>query len=90
MSEEQPARILVVDDNPATLYSTARILRSAHFEVIEAATGQEALDLRIHRHRPADARCKPARYSRFRSLPAAAQRSAHGPPSNRPHLRNFC
>ena len=45
MSDDQPARILVVDDNPATLYSTARILRSADFEVIEAATGQEALDL---------------------------------------------
>ncbi len=45
MPDDQPARILVVDDNPATLYSTARILRSAHFDVIEAATGQEALDL---------------------------------------------
>ena len=33
------------NDNPATLYSTARILRSANFEVIEATTGQDALDL---------------------------------------------
>jgi hypothetical protein len=37
--------VLVVDDNPATLYSTARVLRSADFDVSEAATGQEALDL---------------------------------------------
>jgi len=36
-------RIVVVDDNPASLYSTARILRSAGFEVIEATTGAEAL-----------------------------------------------
>ncbi len=45
MPDEQPARILVVDDNPATLYSTARILRAANFSVTEAATGQDALDL---------------------------------------------
>jgi hypothetical protein len=36
-------KILVVDDNPATLYSTARILKAAGFTVIEAATGTEAL-----------------------------------------------
>jgi PAS domain S-box-containing protein len=36
-------KILVVDDNPASLYSTVRILRSAGFEVIEAATGADAL-----------------------------------------------
>jgi PAS domain S-box-containing protein len=36
-------KIVVVDDNPASLYSTARILRSAGFEVIEATTGTEAL-----------------------------------------------
>jgi PAS domain S-box-containing protein len=36
-------KIVVVDDNAASLYSTARILRSAGFEVIEATTGAEAL-----------------------------------------------
>lgn len=36
-------KILVVDDNPATLYSTSRILKAAGFTVIEAATGNEAL-----------------------------------------------
>lgn len=36
-------KILVVDDNPASLYSTSRILRSVGFEVIEATTGTEAL-----------------------------------------------
>src|SRR5262249_169242 len=45
MSAEGHGRVLVVDDNPATLYSTSRVLRSADFEVTEAATGKEALDL---------------------------------------------
>jgi DNA-binding response OmpR family regulator len=36
-------KIVVVDDNAASLYSTSRILRSAGFEVIEATTGAEAL-----------------------------------------------
>jgi PAS domain S-box-containing protein len=36
-------KIVVVDDNPASLYSTSRILRSAGFEVIECSTGTEAL-----------------------------------------------
>ena len=45
MPAEPTACVLVVDDNPATLYSTARVLRSADFDVKEAATGQEALDL---------------------------------------------
>lgn len=39
----QPPRILVVDDNPAALYATSRVLRAAGYEVIEAATGAEAL-----------------------------------------------
>jgi PAS domain S-box-containing protein len=45
MATETPARVLVVDDNPATLYSTSRVLRSADFKVAEAATGREALEL---------------------------------------------
>jgi len=36
-------RILAVDDNAASLYATCRVLRSAGYEVIEAATGQAAL-----------------------------------------------
>jgi PAS domain S-box-containing protein len=36
-------QILVADDNPATLYSTSRLLRAAGFEVIEARNGTEAL-----------------------------------------------
>jgi CheY-like chemotaxis protein len=47
MREPARARVLVVDDNPATLYSTARVLRSADFDVTEAATGQQALDLAL-------------------------------------------
>jgi PAS domain S-box-containing protein len=36
--------VLVVDDNPATRYSTARTLRAAGFKTVEAATGTEALE----------------------------------------------
>ena len=42
MSERH--RILVVDDNPGTRYSTSRVLRSSGFEVVEAASGLEALE----------------------------------------------
>lgn len=35
--------VLVVDDNPATRYSTARIVRAAGFLTLEAATGTEAV-----------------------------------------------
>ena len=40
----QAPRVLVVDDTEANRYATARILRSAGFDVDEAATGREALD----------------------------------------------
>ena len=36
-------KILVVDDNPASLYATVRILKAGGFEVIEADTGAGAL-----------------------------------------------
>jgi PAS domain S-box-containing protein len=38
-----PIKILAVDDNPAALYATSRVLRSAGYEVIEATTGSAAL-----------------------------------------------
>jgi PAS domain S-box-containing protein len=38
-------RILVVDDTPATLYATGRILKSAGFDIVGATTGAEALRL---------------------------------------------
>jgi PAS domain S-box-containing protein len=38
-------RVLVVDDNPATLYSTSRVLRAAGFDVREGVTGGQALEL---------------------------------------------
>jgi PAS domain S-box-containing protein len=38
-----PIRILAVDDNPAALYATSRVLRAAGYEVIEATTGATAL-----------------------------------------------
>jgi PAS domain S-box-containing protein len=36
-------KILVVDDNPASLYATVRILKAGGFDVIEADTGTKAL-----------------------------------------------
>ncbi|HEX2585917.1 MAG TPA: response regulator [Steroidobacteraceae bacterium] len=36
-------KILVVDDTPAALYTTGRILRAANYEVLEATTGATAL-----------------------------------------------
>jgi PAS domain S-box-containing protein len=42
---EQPVKILVVDDNPASRYATSRILLNAGFFVFEAATGVEGLAL---------------------------------------------
>jgi hypothetical protein len=42
-SKNGTIRILVVDDNPAALYATGRILRSAGYEVSEATTGSAAL-----------------------------------------------
>ncbi len=37
--------ILVVDDNPATRYSTSRVLRSAGWDVLESETGLSAIEL---------------------------------------------
>jgi PAS domain S-box-containing protein len=37
--------VLVVDDNPATLYATSRVLRAAGFHVREAKTGRQALEM---------------------------------------------
>ncbi|HEX2717209.1 MAG TPA: ATP-binding protein [Gemmatimonadaceae bacterium] len=39
------ARVLVVDDTEANRYTTARWLRGAGFEVLEAGTGEEALTM---------------------------------------------
>jgi PAS domain S-box-containing protein len=45
MSSRAAAVVLVVDDNAATRYSTSRVLRNEGFTVIEAGTGQEAVEL---------------------------------------------
>ncbi|HTU64396.1 MAG TPA: response regulator [Steroidobacteraceae bacterium] len=41
-------KILVVDDNAASLYATVRILKAAGFDVIEADTGLKALEAAEH------------------------------------------
>jgi signal transduction histidine kinase len=51
MSEIQPATILSVDDNDAIRYSFTRYLREGGYQVIEARTGEQALEM---------ARCEPA------------------------------
>ena len=43
--ERRQHRVLVVDDNPATRYATARVLRAAGFEILETDTGADAVRL---------------------------------------------
>ncbi|HUR55786.1 MAG TPA: hybrid sensor histidine kinase/response regulator [Gemmataceae bacterium] len=43
MADKTAPTLLVVDDNPATLYATSRTLRAVGFTVVEATTGAEAL-----------------------------------------------
>jgi PAS domain S-box-containing protein len=43
MTESTRSTVLVVDDNPATRYSTSRVLKSAGFHVLEAATGNDGV-----------------------------------------------
>jgi PAS domain S-box-containing protein len=45
MRPQSPPKILVVDDNPATLYATTRVLKGAGFQVLEAETGEAAVAL---------------------------------------------
>ena len=49
MSEPRRQCILNVDDNEAGRYATSRILKAAGFEVLEAATGADALRLMAER-----------------------------------------
>jgi PAS domain S-box-containing protein len=41
--QARPIKILAVDDNPAALYATTRILKSAGYQVMQASTGAGAL-----------------------------------------------
>jgi hypothetical protein len=43
LKKSGPIRILAVDDNPAALYATSRVLKAAGYEVLQAATGAGAL-----------------------------------------------
>jgi signal transduction histidine kinase len=40
----QPAKILIVDDNPVVLFAVSHLLKSEGFTVLEATTGKEGLD----------------------------------------------
>lgn len=48
MANSSTETVLVVDDNPATLYATSRVIRQAGFQVKEAGTGFEALEKAEH------------------------------------------
>lgn len=48
--DRQPATVLNVDDNDATLYLRSRILQSAGWNVLEAQTGNDALRLVAAEH----------------------------------------
>ena len=43
-NKDGPITVLAVDDNPAALYATGRVLRAAGYEVLEASTGASALN----------------------------------------------
>src|SRR5258708_25790193 len=44
MAAPTAPRLLVVDDNPATLYSNSHVLRAADFAVTEGINGEQALE----------------------------------------------
>ena len=44
MREFTSSQLLVVDDNPATLYATSRVLRNAGFQVMTADSGMKAIE----------------------------------------------
>ena len=44
MAQDNSYKILVVDDNAPTLYSTCRVLKSAGFEAIGASSGTQAIE----------------------------------------------
>lgn len=43
-ADRSKSHILVVDDNPATLYSTSRVVRAAGWTVVEAVSGTAAVE----------------------------------------------
>lgn len=45
MYENQKVHVLIVDDNPAGLYATSRVLKAAGFETLQAASGAQALNV---------------------------------------------
>ena len=45
MSEREKFNVVVVDDNPATVYTTGRMLESGGYSVTRAITGRDALAL---------------------------------------------
>jgi PAS domain S-box-containing protein len=48
--QHQPARLFVVDDNPDIRFATARLMRSAGYEVTELGSGEECLQQAREKH----------------------------------------
>ena len=71
-------KILVVDDNPASLYSTSRILRSGGFRSDRSDHGHRCAGRRRAGRRPHRARHQPAGHRRPGSVPPAARAQPHG------------
>ncbi len=44
VTDVRSATVLVVDDNPSSLYSTSRVLRGVGWRVLEATTGREGIE----------------------------------------------
>lgn len=48
---DEEVKILVVDDDPEVLFATSRVLKSAGYQVLQAASGQECLEV-VRRNPP--------------------------------------
>ena len=88
MADETPARVVVVDDNPATLYSTSRVLRAAGFDVREGTTGEQALEFST---KAPTSSCSTSICPIFTALKFADDyaETAHRPPAGGPRFSDF-
>ena len=77
MSEEKPVVILCVDDDPRALTARRLVLVSAGYDVLTAASGEDAL--RILSHRDVDLVIADAFLPRFTGAEMSAAIKRHNP-----------